>query len=87
MQTLNKNSVGLAIGSLYGLFHLSWVILVALGLAKPLMDWVLSLHFLTIEYAVTEFSVLTAIGLLVFTFAVGYVLGWVLAFVWNKVKK
>jgi hypothetical protein len=87
MLPLSKNKVGMVVGVLYGLFHFSWVLLVALGWAKPLMDWILSLHFMTIDYVVTEFNFLTGIGLIVFTFVVGYITGWVLAFVWNRCMK
>ncbi len=83
MQPLSKNSVGLALGLLMGLGHLGWAILVVLGWAKPLLDWVLSLHFMSFSYVMTPFSFVTALGLVVFTFICGYVVGWVLAALWN----
>ncbi|MBI5220932.1 MAG: hypothetical protein HY978_03835 [Candidatus Liptonbacteria bacterium] len=87
MQPLYKNSVGLTLGLLVGLMHLGWVVLVVLGWAKPLLDWVLSLHFLSFPYTMAPFSLITALSLVVFTFVCGYVMGWVLAALWNFSRK
>lgn len=81
---INKNSAGLILGSFLGGFHLIWAILVATGVAQPLLDWVLSLHFLNNPYRVGAFDVGTAAMLVIFTFAVGYVAGFCLAFLWEK---
>lgn len=87
MEKLNKNSIGLALGFFFGLGHLVWVLLVGMGLAKPFMDWVLSLHFLTLSYSLTSFNLGTGLMLVVFTFVCGYALGWVFAAIWNAFKK
>jgi len=84
---LSKNKTGLALGMFLAVAHLVWLILVAVGLAKPLIDLVLSLHHLSLSYSVTALSIVPAIGLLVYAFVVGYVLGWVFAAVWNKLSK
>ena len=79
MNQLNPNKVGLAVGTFYALFHFLWVIMVATGVAKPFLDWALSLHFLSLSYSVSNFQVGTALTLVVFAFASGYSVGWVLA--------
>jgi len=66
--------------------HLFWSLLVLAGLAKPLLDWILSLHFMAFTYSMLEFNYLSVLLLLVVTFVVGYVFGFVVAAILNKVK-
>ena len=84
---LNKNKVGFALGLLFGLLHLGWAILVALNLAKPLMDWILGLHFMKLSYTLAAFNAGTALIFIIVTFVVGYAAGWILAGIWNWVHK
>jgi len=78
---------GLATGLVFALIHLSWAVMVATKVAKPVMDWILGLHFLDITYAVKPFDWMTAATLIVFTFIVGYVLGSLFAWLWNMTHK
>lgn len=87
MQAINKNSVGIVVGLFFGLAHLGWAILVAMGVAKPLMDWILHLHFMDLSYTMLPFAFGTALFLVIVTFIIGYILGWLLAAIWNFVKK
>ncbi len=87
MQEINKNSVGLAIGLFFGLAHFVWAILVAIKSAKPLVDWILSLHFMSLSYSMSPFKAGTALLLVVVTFVCGYIFGWVLAAFWNAFRK
>ncbi len=84
---LNPNKTGLALGGLLSLWHAAWAALVALGLAQALLNFVFSIHFLANPYLVREFSLGVALTLVVVTFAVGYILGWVFAMIWNKLHK
>jgi len=85
VEKLNPHRVGMLLGGLYGLWHLTWSLLVLVGLAKPLLDFILSLHFLQVTYAVSPFTPLKALALIVVTSALGYFLGYVLAWLWNRV--
>jgi hypothetical protein len=84
VEKVNPHRLGLVVGGLYGLWHLMWSLLVVVGLAKPLLDFILSLHFLQVTYAVAPFNVLTALGLIIVTSAIGYVVGYVLGSLWNR---
>ncbi|MFA6521279.1 MAG: hypothetical protein WCT53_02755 [Candidatus Gracilibacteria bacterium] len=84
---MHKNRVGLVVGSLMGGLHLLWSILVAFGAAQFLMDWILKLHFLSNPYVIADFNLGFAVGLIALTFAVGYIVGWVLALLWNMMHK
>ena len=66
-----------------GLYHMCWATLVALGLAKPFMDFVLRLHFIEMNYEMAAFSVSTAASLIALTFAIGAAFGLIFALIWN----
>ena len=85
VEKLNPHRVGMALGGLYGFWHLTWSLLVLVGLAKPFLDFLLSMHFLQVTYAVSPFTPLKALGLIVVTSGLGYLLGYVLAWLWNRV--
>lgn len=87
MQEVNKNSAGLAFGMFFGLAHLVWSILVALNWAKPLVDWILGLHFMQLSYSMAPFSFGTALLLVVVTFVVGYIFGFLIAALWNAFRE
>ncbi len=83
MINLNAHKTGLAAGSFLALSHLSWILLVALKIAKPLMDWVLSLHFIAIDYDISSFALGPAVLLVLLTFGIGYAGGWIFSALWN----
>jgi hypothetical protein len=82
----NKNSVGLFCGILMGAFHLFWAILIAVGVAQSLMDWIFNLHMIDPVWNIQTFSIVTSLELVVFTFIVGYVGGWLATALWNWSK-
>ena len=84
---LNKAKTGLVVGLFLAIVHAIWAILVALGVAQGLIDWVTEMHMLANPYVVLDFSLGTAIGLVVMVFVVGYVLGWICAALWNSLRK
>ncbi len=84
---MNKNKTGLVFGSFLGLFHLVWGLLIAFGLAQVLLDFVYDLHSLNNPFVVMPFDLVRTIGLVIFTFIVGYVFGYVIAVIWNKLHK
>jgi len=77
MKRLNPNSMGLIGGVILGGLHLVWSMMVALGLAQLYLDWILGLHSINNPFIVMEFSIDRTIYLVVFTFIVGYVIGYV----------
>ncbi len=87
MGKLDQNKVALATGGFLGLFHALWSLLVAVGFAQPLLDFVYSLHFLNNPFSVASFDLGRALLLVVMTFVVGYAIGWVFTMIWNMVVK
>lgn len=84
---INKNKTGLTFGFLVSFFHLVWSLLVALGLAQVWLNFVFDLHMLNMSIVVMPFDLVKAVELIIVTFVVGYVFGWLMAFFWNKCFK
>lgn len=87
MAKSEKNKIGLTLGILFACVHLVWAILVAAGVAQLAMDWILSLHMMTVSMTVTAFSLGNTIGLLIISFVFGYVIGWLFMYINELVGK
>lgn len=61
--------------------HFCWALLVALGLAQPLMDFIFKLHMLNSPFLVQPFSLSLAAGLISITFLIGCFYGAVFYFI------
>lgn len=85
--SISKNKTGLTFGFLISFLHLIWSILVALGIAQAWLNFVFNMHMLSMSTVVLPFNIIKALGLIVITFIVGYILGWLMAFFWNKCFK
>ncbi len=84
---LDPQKTGLVLGSFFGVMHLLWSLMVALGFAQNYMDWIFSLHFLDNPFSVNAFDLITAIILLVVASIAGFIFGWIFATVWNYWQK
>jgi hypothetical protein len=86
MRQLNAAKPAISVGAVFGVWHLMWVTLVAAGIAKPILDLVLKLHFIQFDYTLAPFVASTAITLVGLTFGIGALLGLIFALVWNWVS-
>jgi hypothetical protein len=79
---MNKIKTGLAVGYFLGLLHLIWAISVAImpNQIQSFFNWVFDLHGLQPFWIITSMTLAKAITLVIFTFIVGYIIGWVYAF-------
>ena len=87
MRYIQPGKAALAVGIVLGLYHLMWITLVASGLAKPFMDFVLRVHFINLDYTMAPFVVSTAAMLLGLTFAIGALFGLLFAWIWNSLTR
>jgi len=87
MQEINKKKIGMVTGAFMALIHLCWAVLVAIGLAQPLMDWIFGLHMIRPPYQVMRFNIWSALILIIVAYLGGYAFGWVFAHVWNRYLK
>ena len=84
---LDPVRTGIALGVMMGLWHLSWSLLVAVGWAQRIVDFVFWMHFLKSPYIVQPFNVATALVLVTVTLFLGFVVGSIFALLWNWMHK
>ena len=87
MSVIRANRAGLVFGALLGGWHLAWALLVAVGWAQPLIDFVFWIHFIKPIYVVEPFNAGTALILIIVTSAIGYALGLGFGVLWNKLHR
>lgn len=86
MNPLRPNTVGIVFGILLATCHLFWAILVGVGMAQPLMDFIFNLHMIAPVFTITAFNISKAVALVLVTGGIGYVLGVAIAVIWNRCK-
>ena len=87
MQTISENKAGLVLGVLLGGWHFLWSLLVALGWAQAVADFIFWMHFIKPIYVVEPFVIDRAAILVVVTAVVGYAVGYCFAFLWNRLHR
>ena len=80
----NPNKVGLVIAVLIGGWHVIWSLLVLIGFAQPILDFIFWAHMIQQVYFVKPFDPMAAVTLIVITAVIGYVFGFVGAVIWNR---
>lgn len=83
MNSVHPNKAGLAVGAFLGLVHIVWSVLVAVGSAQAVLDFIFRIHMVDAGFSVVEFSLGLAAILVVAAAVWGYIVGWVLATLWN----
>lgn len=81
------NKVALLFGLLIGGWHLLWALLVLVGWAQALIDFVFWAHMIQPIYVVKPFDPAAAAALILITFITGYVLGFIGALIWNNLHQ
>ena len=84
---INPVKTGLAFGSLVGGLHLLWAILIALGWAQALVNFSQWAHMLSVPVVVGPFDLTAAVTVILVATAIGYVLGYVFAKIWNYLHR
>ena len=85
--TINPNKAGLIMAVLLGGWHFLWALLVATGLAQPLIDFIFWIHFIQRVFVIESFDVVRALLLIAVTGAIGYAIGFIFAILWNRLHK
>ena len=80
----NPFRLGMIFGLLLALCHAFWALLVALGWAQPITDFIFWAHFIAPPWHIEPFSLGRAGILVAFTFASGMVIGVLGGWLWNK---
>jgi hypothetical protein len=83
----SPNKVGLVIGALIGGWHVCWALLVLLGWAQPIIDFIFWAHMIKQVYFVKPFDPMAAVALIVITAVIGYIFGFLGAVIWNRLHR
>lgn len=84
---LNVGKAGLVLATVVGGFHLCWTIMIALGWAQPVIDFVFWMHFIKPLYVIEPFEFTRAAMLVAMTGGMGFLTGSVFALVWNALHR
>lgn len=84
---IKPNKVGLVIAALVCGLHLLWAILVAVGWAQPLINFLFWAHMIRPVYVIGPFDAVAAGTLLAITFFSGYLFGYVGGSLWNRLHR
>ncbi len=84
---ISKNKTGLALGLFVGLVHLVWSLLILVGWAGPLLNFIYTMHSISVPITILPFDLGRSIGLILLTGFIGYIVGNIFASIWNKVHK
>jgi hypothetical protein len=87
LTSIRSISAGIAGGLFLAALHAVWAILVWSGTAQPIMDFIFRLHMIRPPYLIEPFNLTTAVALVFVTGAIGFVSGWFLAVIWNRVTR
>jgi len=87
VRVLNVSNTAIATAIVFGGYHLLWSILVFIGYAQRVIDFVLWAHFIKPVYTIEPFEISRAAVLLLLTTVVGYVVGGGFAIIWNALHR
>jgi len=83
MKSIHPVKAGIILAALFGGWHLLWAVLVAVGWAQALIDFVFWMHFIKPVYVIGPFNLGIAAVLIVVTSVVGFLIGYIFSVLWN----
>lgn len=83
---VSESKAGMVLGVFAVIVQSFWALIVYLGIAQPLFNWGITLHFLNLTIPVAAFSSVITLMSLIFHFVAGYLFGWFLAYLWNRIE-
>jgi hypothetical protein len=84
---VNPHKVGLVIAALIAGWHVIWSVLVLIGWAQPILDFVFWAHMIKPVYFVKPFDPMASVVLIVITAVIGYIFGFMGAIIWNRLHR
>jgi hypothetical protein len=87
MRAIDPIKAGLVFGALMAGVHFCWALLVAVGWAQAVVDFVLWIHFIKPIYLIAPFNIAIAALLVVVTACTGFVLAFLFGLLWNHLHR
>lgn len=87
MNQLNPRKTGVAVGTFLGGLHFLWSLLIALGWAQALVNFILWAHMVTASSTVGPFNLTAAVTLVIVTSILGYIGGYMFSLIWNHAHR
>ena len=84
MKAIHPIKAGITLAALIGGGHLCWAVLVAMGGAQSMIDFIFWMHFIKPVYVVAPFDLGTAAILVTITTAVGFLVAYLFSVLWNR---
>lgn len=85
-RTLNAMKISLAFACLMAVWHSGWAILVKIGAAQDLLNWILGLHFIEPMYKIQQFSFETALALVAVSSVIGFLFSYIFVACLNMIN-
>ena len=83
VEKINAHKLGMTLGLFVAIWHALWAVLVSIGVAQNVLDWILPMHFFSATFSILDFNLLNAVILVIAAFIGGYIMGWLFAALWN----
>jgi len=89
MAKLDKNKTGLVVGCFFALVHAVRALLILLipNQLQLFLNWIFNIHMMEPVFVLTAFNWISALMLIVTTFIIGYIVGYVFSAVNNLIIK
>ncbi len=84
---INPTKTALTVGAFIAGWHIVWSLLVAVGWAQPLINFVLWMHMMSMPWVVKPFDLTASVTLVVITWVFGYIIGYAFAKIWNRMHR
>lgn len=84
---IQPHKIGLLFGMLLGGTHFCWSLLVLLGWAQPLINFIFWAHMIQPVYVIKAFDPVAALTLILITTALGYLAGVIGGALWNRIHR
>lgn len=84
---MSANKAGIVLAVLFAGWHAIWCVLVLVGWAQPIIDFIFWLHFIKPVYVVEPFGIGRALGLIGLTAVLGYAVGACFAVLWGRLHR
>lgn len=84
-EKLNLKKAAITLGIVFAAWHLGWVLSI-LVLGSPFLNWIMSLHFISMALPIAPFDLATIITGVIGAFLCGAITGAIFAYVWNMLE-